>query len=687
MVKRWVLVKTDEQKTRELAAKGQISSLAAKALVMRGCDDITKAAAFFGQDSTERYSSPSCIQDMDKAAGLISEAAENGTLICVYGDYDCDGITATALFADYLNNIGANVTTYINERSEGYGINSDAIRRLAAEDVGMIVTVDNGIAALEEAKLCKELGITLIVTDHHQPGDELPCAAAVVDPHRSDDTAPYEDLCGCGLAMKLVAAMEGGDSEFAAEQYGDLAALATVADIVPLNGENRSIVVDGMRCIKNTERPGLAALIEKAGIKNINSTSIAFGLAPKINAAGRIASPRNALDLLMSEDEETAAELADKVIALNTRRQSLTDSIYADIAEQIARDPALLSRRVLVFTGEGWHHGVIGIAAAKLVELFDKPAFVITAEPDGLRGSARAVTQVRDEAGCFNVFDSLVYAGEFLTKKGGHAGAGGFSLERAQLDGFVDALEEYAASLPRRTVTEIIACADITPDELTEENVSGLSILEPYGEKNPKPVFLLSDCTVKDVLSMSEGAHTKLVLEYCGRRLDAPMFGVRTESFPYKAGDRLNILVNLDINEYNGRRSIQLRILDIRMKGMKQEKLISSEDYHDKFVRGEITEQELLRAMTPTRDDLAVIYRSIDTPRTPLDAYSSVSCVSGTISYCKFLTALDIFSEAGLIAYDRFANSVSRCPADKKADLSLTPTMRMLSGSYTGSAS
>ena len=677
MIKRWTLKKPDSDRVKDIVTHGCISPLAARSLVMQGIDTMEKAAAFFGQDKEERYLDPFDIMDMDKAADIIADAVENERFICIYGDYDCDGITATAVMTDYLENIGANVIPYINERAEGYGMNPDAVRKLHEKGVELIITVDNGIAAIDEAKLCKELGMELIVTDHHQPGDELPCAAAVVDPHRKDDTCGYEDYCGCGLALKLVAAVEqklGGDDpdsmDFAIDTYGDLCAVATVADVVPLTAENRLLVQDGMIRLANTERPGLAQLIEKAGIKEINSTALAFGIAPKINAAGRIASPSEALSLLMCDDEEMADRLADRVMKLNAERQSLTDEIYRDIAEQVNNDPYLLNRRVLVFVSKGWHHGVIGIAAARLVEIFDKPAFVMTEEENGeLRGSARS-------CGDFNVFDSLVFCSEHLTKKGGHSGAGGFSLEKKDLQGFMDGLEKYAASLPERPVTQIPVCADLTASDITVENVEGLSILEPFGEQNPQPVFLFPDCVVTDIMPMSEGAHTRLTLDMNGTKLDAPIFRQRTEDFPYKKGDRLNILASLGVNEWNGRKSIRLRVIDMRRKGIKQEKLINAEDYYDRFRRGELTDERLLKGMTPDRGIMGKIYLNIKGKSTPHDLYSSLG--DENVNYCMLLNALDIFDEAGLISYDRFANTVERRQVTGKADLTLTPTYKKL---------
>ncbi|MDE7295300.1 MAG: DHH family phosphoesterase, partial [Oscillospiraceae bacterium] len=340
MISKWIIGSVDKKAVKELAARGGISPLAAAALVSMGYDTLEKAAAFFGQaGNDDNYSNddysilsaglsdPMTIKDMDKACEIISEAVETGESICVYGDYDCDGITATTLLVNYLGDMGAQVVPYINERSEGYGMNCGAVRKLHEQGVGLIVTVDNGISCHEEAELCRELGIKLVITDHHMPGEKLPCAAAVVDPHREDCPSVYKNYCGCGIALMLVAALEG-DMDVAVEQYSDLAAIATIADIVPLDGENRIIVRHGLHFLENTENAGLAALMEKAGLKKpYNSRQVAFGIAPRINAAGRIGSPLDALAMLGADDPEDAEELSEKVCILNARRKEIEDSI------------------------------------------------------------------------------------------------------------------------------------------------------------------------------------------------------------------------------------------------------------------------------------------------------------------------------------------------------------------------
>ncbi|MDE7278333.1 MAG: single-stranded-DNA-specific exonuclease RecJ, partial [Oscillospiraceae bacterium] len=440
-MKKWTLGNPDRNAARILSQHGGLSGICAEVLVSRGIDSMEKAVSFFNADNNndedkgERLSDPFLVKDMREAADIILAAVDSGKKICVYGDYDCDGITATALLYSYIECIGGDVRYYINDRSEGYGLCADALRRLADESTELIVTVDNGISAVNEAALTKELGIELVITDHHQPGEVLPAAAAVVDPHRDDDLSPFKDLCGCGVALKLIAAMDGGSYDSALEQFSDLAAIATVADVVPLAGENREIVRLGLRYLENTENAGLQALMEAASVKlPVTSTQAAFSIAPRINASGRFASASEAVELLLCEDPDDAAEIAARLNSLNSERKKTEADIMEEIRGSILQDPRILYERVLFLYGEGWHHGVIGIVAAKLVERFGKPVFILSDDGDEARGSARSV------AG-FSVHKALTACSEVLTKFGGHSGAGGFSLKKENIGAFNEALQ------------------------------------------------------------------------------------------------------------------------------------------------------------------------------------------------------------------------------------------------------
>lgn len=663
-MKKWTIGKPDPKAVDTLSKQGGLSSVCAGILASRGFDTIEKAAEFFNQqEGGNQLSDPFLIRDMQEAADALLSAVDEGKRICVYGDYDCDGITATTVLYSYLECMGGNVEYYINQRSEGYGLCKDAVRRLAESGVELIVTVDNGISAIEEAKLVAELGMELVITDHHQPGEELPEAVAVVDPHRSDDMSPFKDLCGCGVALKLIAAMDGGDYSSALEQFSDLTAIATIADIVPLKSENREIVRRGLKYLENTENMGLQALMGIAGVKiPVTSTNAAFSIAPRINASGRFGSASEAVDLLLCEEPEEAEEMAKRLNQLNNERRKTEADIMDEIKASILAKPEILNKRVLFLYGEGWHHGVIGIVAAKLVDRFGKPVFILSDDGDYARGSARSVEG-------FSIHRALTACADVLTKFGGHSGAGGFSLMKSDIDNFDNALQKYAAdSFPVMPVLTLHADKLITPQELSVQSIATLSMLEPCGEGNPQPLFAMLSVRLLDYAALSGGAHTKLKLTYGNSGFYGLMFGMKTAEFPYKAGDILDILAYPEINTYNGNTSVTIRIADLRKSGIKQQQYFAAKDAYEKYKRGEGAEKALVTRIVPDRNDLAAIYRAVPTTAVSFDsAYASVH--SDAINYCKFRLALDIFEELGLFTVDRYCETVSRIPTKTKVDL------------------
>lgn len=664
-MKKWTIGKPDAAAVDNLARQGGLPKICAGVLVSRGIDTLKRAAEFFNQaDGEEILSDPFMIKDMKKAADILQAAVDEGRQICVYGDYDCDGITATALLYSYLECIGGNVSYCINQRSEGYGLCADAVRRLADEGTELIVTVDNGISAIEEAKLAAELGMELIITDHHQPGDILPEAAAVVDPHRVDDTSPFTDLCGCGVALKLAAAMDGGDYCSVMEQFSDLAAIATIADIVPLKGENREIVRQGLHYLENTENVGLQSLMAVAGVKApVSATAAAFAIAPRINASGRFGSASEAVELLLCEDPETAESMARRLNDLNSSRKKTESEIMEEIRAHILEKPEILHRRILFLYGEGWHHGVIGIVASKLVDRFGKPVFILSDDGDYARGSARGVEG-------FSVHGALTACGDLLTKFGGHSGAGGFSLKKEDIDGFNEALQRHAAEeYSEMPVRALRADKLLTPDELTVESVSALAMLEPCGEGNPSPMFAMLAVKIIEVIPLSNGLHTKLRLSYGGMETAGLLFGEKTADFPFKAGDMLDMLACPELNTYNGKTSVNIRIADYRKSGIPQQKYFAAKSAYERYKRGEGVSRQLVPRIIPAREELAAVYRAVPQDRAvSFDAVFQAVC-SDSINYCKFRLALDIFCEMGLLDADLYSETVTRPTAKEKVNL------------------
>ena len=656
-MKKWIIGKPDDSASAELAKQCGLSPLCSSVLVSRGINSVQKACDFFNfrkDNSLPALSDPFLTKDMRAAADAVLEAVDSGEYICVYGDYDCDGITATTILYSYLECLGANVRYYINMRSDGNGLCEKGIRELADDGVQLIVTVDNGISAISEVKLANELGMKVVVTDHHQPGESLPDALAVVDPHRTDCTSLYKDLCGCAVALKLIAAMDGGDYSAALEQFSDFAALATIADVVPLTGENRFIVESGLHYLKNTENLGLQALMKKAGVKDrLSSVDVSFSIIPRINASGRFGSASDAVELFLTDDEQRAEELAEQLDRLNSERKAAEEQILASIEESISASPEILYDRVLVIYGEGWHHGVIGIVAARLVERFGKPVFLLSDDGDEARGSARSVEG-------FSIYEALAACGDYLTKFGGHVGAGGFSLLKENIGSFKEAMQKFAAEhYPAPPVLTIRADKVILPNELTLDAISSLSSLEPFGEGSRQPIFLIRKAVLTDIVPLSGGVHTKLRLNYGGTMLEGLLFGTKAEDILYRKGDTLDLLASFSINVFNGRTSVSMRISDMRSSSVSQLRYFNAKAAYEQFKRGEGIDPTLAKRALPTRDELILIYKTI----AKFGVISSDELFGqldeNVISYCKLRIAVDIFAELGFITYEIWSDRIT----------------------------
>lgn len=642
-MKRWTVAKADPKKVNMISSETDLSSLLATVMCARGIDTIESLTDFF---DTSELSDPFMLLDMDKAVDAVNQAVENGELICVWGDYDCDGITSIAILYGYLLGLGANVTCYVPERSEGYGLNCDGIDKLADMGVSLIVTVDNGISAINEAKYISEKGMKLVVTDHHQPSSELPDALAVVDPHRSGDLSSFKDLCGAGVALKLCAALDGG-YDTVLEMYADLAALGTVADIVPLKEENRTIVKLGLQLIKNTENYGLLSLIENCSLQTngISASNLAFTICPRINAAGRFGSPLTALQCLTCEDESEAAELAASLTYLNEQRKQCESEIYAEALAQIDKAPSLLNERVLIVCGKDWHHGVIGIVASRLLEQFGKPVVVISFDDSIARGSARSLPG-------FNIFKCFDYCKELMIKYGGHECAGGLTLDTYNLPRLKSMIAEYAmhnhANMPKQTLE---AEKLLIGNDFSASAVMDLRRLEPCGCDNKEPLFAMSGAVVKSVIPLKNGDHTKLELIYDQKMVRALFFGTKTADFRFKPGDKIDIMATLSVNDYKGRKDVSIRAVDYRAHGIRQDKYFAGKDAYYAFKRGEKQPEEYLNKGNPTRDEMVKIYKLIVSLDIPVTEQSLYELTASSINSFKLSVILDAFCDTGLIQF------------------------------------
>ena len=672
MLKRWKIGAPDAQKAAKLRQQGGITQLCADVLIARGIESLEAAGNLL---NISELSDPFLMKDMETAAERILAAVDSGEKICVYGDYDCDGVTATVILTDWLTCAGADVIWYIPTRAEGYGMREDRIRKLKEEGVSLIVTVDNGISAVEEAALIRSLGMELVITDHHRPGDVLPEAVAVVDPFRQDCPSPYKTVCGAVIAMKLVAAMDGGDWEPALEQFGDLAALATIADVMPLDSENRLIVQRGLQLLANTERMGLYSLMAVCGISEgtpVSASAAAFQLIPRINAAGRFASASLAAKLFLTDDPAEAQMLAEQIHALNNDRRATEQVIFEEIMAKIQQDPMLTCRRVLVFTGENWHHGVIGIVAARLQERFGKPCFLMSRETEGYRGSARSF-------GDFSVFECLKYCEPHLLRYGGHPGAGGFTVSEENHDAFCAAIQEYAAkNNPQMPVMTVHAERTLSPADLTVENVSGLHILEPFGQGNPQPLFVLPEMSVSEVYGLSGGIHTKLRLRKNGVQLEVLLFRMKPEETGILSGQVYDFLIAAEVREYMGRQTLTLRCEDWRRSERSREQAIAAQAAYDAYRRGErLPSLAYYQRMCPQRSDLVAVYQMVQGAPVTIAQICDKLQKSG-MNRCRARVCADILSELALLRYDAAADTLMRLPVTKKRNLTESEEYRKI---------
>ena len=670
-MKNWTVGVPDRKTVSGLVFGCQVSPLTAAALAAKGYTTPESVADSLNVDG---LSDPFMIKDMDIAAETINEAIDNEEKICVYGDYDCDGIMSTVILFSYLFEAGADVVYYIPERSEGYGLNKNAIDKIRDDGVSLIVTVDNGISAISEADYIYECGMKLVITDHHQQGETLPRAEAVVDPHRHDCPSVFKHMCGAGLALKLTAALDGGDYTLAMEQFSDLAAIATVADIVSLTGENRFLVSEGMRLIDNTDRPALLALKKVCGLedKEIDSSSIGFGLAPRINASGRFGSPRTAAELFLCEDPDQALEIASELDRLNTMRKSAENDIITEIGSMIDSDPSIIRKRVIFLFGKNWHHGVIGIVAARIQEMFGKPCF-IASETDGeVRGSARAF-------GEFSVFEALTYASDALAKFGGHPGAGGFTVKDGMTDRFGELLEEYAAANhANMPFLSLAADSPLTAAELTFQNVEDLKKLEPYGMGNEQPLFYIENAAVTDIRPMGNGSHSMIKFKFGTSEFTAKMFRTSPDMLPVGKGDTAKMIVTLGINEFRGNRSLDLLVKDIRPQLFEQNRFFSAQRSFESMTRGEkLPNINYYKQMFPSQKEAAYVYKCIpDKGINPERLFMKLDAQE--INYAKFSCIIEAFRQLGLISVSSAGQFIMKNKVTSRSDLFSAPVLAFI---------
>lgn len=677
ILRKWEVRPLDKERAAAFAQTYGVPFFLAMLMNIRGLDDAAHLREFLGEG--EPLSDPFLLKDMDKAAARITRAVDNMEKIAVYGDYDADGVTSTAMLYSYLETRGADVIFYIPQREgEGYGMNIGAVEYLKEQGVSLIVTVDNGISSVQEVARANELGIDVVVTDHHRPQEILPDAVAVVDAYRPDDTSPYKHFSGVGIAFKLLMALEdgAGDVEDLLEAYSDLAAIGTIGDIVPLTGENRTLIRAGLERLSQSDRPGVQALLENAGVagKALTSTNVAFTLVPRINATGRMGAPERAVRLLISGYEEEAEVLSEEICADNEERRrveaEIAEAAFADIeAKGYTKD------RVVVVDGENWHHGVIGIVASRVTERCGKPCMIISRGETEAKGSGRSIEG-------FSLFEAICACGDLLIKFGGHPMAAGITLKPENIEAFRKRINQYAAEhfpqMPTQTVT--LDCK-LNPAALSVSMAQSLTQLEPFGNGNPQPVFGLFNMELSNVTPVGGGGHLRLTLEKNGAVITAMRFNTKPEELPYHIGDKIDLAVQLEAREFRGQPSLTVIVRDMKFAAFNTEKNIASLASFEKWQRGEVLSAEDKNRLYPDRACLAAIYRALRTVNgKETDQVRFVSQFGKDMTLGLFKTALLVFEERGLvhseIADDTFTATLIETSG--KTDITRSPVLLAL---------
>ena len=559
MNRKWEFYNQDENLVQKIANEHNISELLSAILVNRNITD-KKDIDVFLNPTRKDFHNPYLMPDMEQAVDRILMAIDKKEKVIIYGDYDVDGITSITVIKKFLKERGLDVGYYIpNRLDEGYGLNKEAIEKIANEGYTLIITVDCGISGIEEIKYAYEKGMEVIVTDHHEPLEELPKCVAVIDCKRKDNKYPFKNLAGCGVVFKLTQAISQklnlDEKEYL--KYLDIVCVGTISDIVPLVDENRVIAKLGLKLVEQTRNPGLKALLVASGYKEVNSNTVSFGIAPRINACGRIGKEEEALKLFLTENIVEAGNITDKLNKYNRERQEIEKRIFEEALSKIEKQH-LDQNNVIVVGSENWHHGVIGIVASKITELYFKPSILICFEGNEGKGSGRSIPG-------FDLNEALCESSEYLEKYGGHEMAVGLSLKKENFQKFADKFEEIAKKAHTEEIESVINIdEEITLKDVNIETVESLKALEPFGEANKLPVFIYKNLKIDSIRALSEGKHLKLTLKDGNTIINGIGFNMGKYAEEFRISDKIDVLGVLEINSFNGRDTIQINMRDIR---------------------------------------------------------------------------------------------------------------------------
>lgn len=681
-MKQWSVAKLNKENAGTISERYELPPIICALMDIRGFVTEEDIRDFLFNEST--IEDPFELKDMDKACERIHKALNNGDRICVYGDFDADGVTSTSLLYSYLDTVGADVTYYIPARdSEGYGMHNEAIDKIKADGVELIVTVDNGISAVEEVAYAKSLGIDTVVTDHHLPGDKLPEAYAVVDMHRPDCKSKFKTISGVGVAFKLVCALEGeyADVDVLLDNYSDLLSIGTIGDIMPLVKDNRVFVKRGLKSINNSDRAGINALCEASGLANkeISAGNISFGLVPRINAAGRLGLSSDSVTLLTTEDYSEAQKIAVKISDDNTERQRIEKEIITDIEELISQNPGLVNDRVIIIDGNNWHQGVIGIVSARVKDMYGKPCIIITKDGDICKGSGRSIEG-------FDIWKAVSSCSDLLDHYGGHPMAVGLALIGENISEFRRRINEFAKNNGEMPFDRLNIDLKLNSSALDVELAKDLKYLAPFGNGNPVPVFQLSRLKLTGITPLASDKHLKLSLTNGKNRISALWFFTSTKDNPFKIGDVVDLAVNLDVNVYKNTESLSIIIKDIKFSNVDYTDYIRSNRLYESFESGEKLSKSQLLNIIPTRADFALIYRRLRDIGTLSNVRLDVLLyrIDPKLTYAKLRVALRAMSELGLIEYSNSARraSINVPEIHTKVNLEDAPVIKRLKEVY-----
>jgi len=688
--RKWVINSADKSAVNALRSESGFLPLTARLLCSRGLDTIEKIDEFYDISKLSFYD-PYLLKDMDKAVARIKKAIQNKERVCIYGDYDVDGVTSTTMLYTYLSSMGVPTTYFIPERmNEGYGLSCAAIQRFAGK-VDLLITVDTGITAVAETEYAKQLGMDMIITDHHSCREVLPDAVAVINPHREDCGYPFKKLAGVGVVFKLLCALHG-NSEDICKRYGEIVAIGTIADVMPIVGENRLIAAIGIENLAHTKYHGLRALMEQVGVykngkkvKKITSSTIGYVLAPRINAAGRITSAVRAVELLLADNEEEATRIAEELCEINKKRQSTELDIYNQAINQINEQHS--DKTAFVLSSDGWHQGVIGVVASRITEKYSLPSVLFSFYGDTGKGSGRSIKG-------FSLMDALAECSDLLLEYGGHELAAGLSISRDKLPEFTARLNAYAEKHIKKNELVIpleIDCEAYFP-ELTLRQAEDIQRLEPFGLSNPVPVFILRDAVIRGITPLSGGKHIKIRVSD-GSRSDvtAVYFGMSADSFQFCEGDKCDIAFTLEINEFMGNSVPQLLV-----KGMR---LSVSEDANNegmlRIYRAAVDEnntEDIPASCVPNLIDFREVFRYL---RRNTDGNKPLSLrrISGSIheetgkdiNICKIMIISDVLQEQGIAEVEHLSEMLIRIkllPFSGKINLDNSALLRRIKAKH-----